>query len=122
MKTFQDLKRNVTPEFIKKLVELAEGFESVDSLDGAIGLNISMIEDDYWMHVDRFLNNYRFPLLLHRAVEGWNNINLTNMIVIDVSELLKSCGLNRYKFNKYFSCHLTPYEMAILDCLQEVLK
>lgn len=107
MKTFEEFKERITPEFIKKLCELAEGFEYTD----------------YYPHYN-FIKEYvplenmyiMFPLLLHRAVEGYGNMEIDYML-----KRIYNSG-NFYMFKEYQPCHLTTCEMAILYCLIEVLK
>ena len=110
MKTFEQLKGQVTPELTKKLCELAEGFACND------------IDEVFYMDVlsCEFKNIYEFvmfPLLLHRAVESKNIIiDYYGDFVFDIDNNQK------YYFENYQLCHLAQCEMAILDCLIEVLK
>ena len=65
-KTYDDLKNATTPKIIKQMVELAEGFRLLDDYTlfafEVFDCKISGIHESLCL----------FPLLLHRAVEGWN--------------------------------------------------
>lgn len=108
MKTFEELKEQITPEFIKKLCELAEGFAYAGLKDFT-----------YSGHMYS-LGSGAFPLLLRRAVEGWNNKEIDyNQISIRNRRIVY--WSKKYEYLNYQPSHLTPCEMAILDCLIEVL-
>lgn len=118
MKTWDDLKQQITPEFIKKLCEFAEGFGYIDYV-------LSQSSD---LEQARF-NNIIFPLLLHRAIEGWNKINpckpiqiLCNCISFITDEDDPASVEWGYDNEQYEPCHLTQCELAIWDCLLEVLR
>ena len=122
MKTEQELKNRATPDIIKKMVELAEGFEFVDCENGYFSIAINGQE-----YGNIITDEILFPLLLHRAVEGWNKDKKgEDCIVISDDNLvlwradLDDCKV--YDFKDYQPCHLTACEMAIMDCLIEVLK
>ncbi len=114
MITFEELKERTTPDIIKKMVELAEGFGYMDYV-------LSQSSDLEQM---RF-NNIIFPLLLHRAVEGWNKINPQHTILVYSNGL--ECWSDSdeppmsLNFKDYELCHLTQCEMAIWDCLLNIL-
>ena len=134
MKTFEELKERTTPEIIEKMVELAEGFEVTERqitvgnqllISRGIKYNINSCETtkDFSGVMVKFS---LFPLLLHRAVEGWNNAR-GSMISIHKDAVVfftDNCeGYNDdFNFEKYEPCHLTQCEMAIWDCLLEVIK
>lgn len=109
MKTFDELKEKITPEFIKKLCEFAEGFEYEGEKE--IFFN--------GLRIDR--NILFFPLLLHRAVEGWNHDEDTPYYIQIDPHRISYVG-TMYLFKDYRPCHLTACEMAILDCLLEIIK
>jgi hypothetical protein len=122
MKTFEQLKEQCTPEIIKKMCELAEGF---DLVEGRIFYNgIAQL------HIDRIYYSWNtsvLSLLLHRAVEGFNGKFKEHKSAIyikaSVVEFYGKVGVGAdYRFRDYQPSHLTPCEMAILDCLIEVLK
>jgi hypothetical protein len=114
MKTFDELKQRITPEFIMKLCELAEGF----SYNG--NKEFILNENSYHVMSDAF------SILLHRAAEGWNNKNNGQIYRCKYNDLIDYIYYesedNKYNIDNYKSCHLTACEMAILDCLLEVLK
>lgn len=118
MITFTDIKQKWTPEIIKKAVELAEGFEWVE-----IG-NWTGYRFEGHKPTDDDPNVY-FPLLLHRAVEGWLKIHKNEMFKTS-EELIFHFDSNAviftYEFKNYLPCHLTACEMALMDCLAEVLR
>jgi hypothetical protein len=115
------LKSDCTPEIIKKMVELAEGFEYYENEEG----------DKYYSHKKSewipilVFNPVVFPLLIHRAVGGWNlfNENIREWIEVDKQQVsLFMHGVYRYEFKKYAPHVLTSAECAMLHCLIEVLK
>ena len=117
MITFEELKERTTPEIIKKMCELAEGFSYANEDDEAIYLNTYCVMYEF------------FPLLIHRAVEGWNEKNpckpiqiLCNCISFITDEDEPASIEWGYDNEQYEPCHLTQCEMAIWDCLLEVLK
>ena len=118
MITEQELKNKCTPEFIKWLCEYAKGFGYIDYV-------LSQSSD---LEQARF-NNIIFPLLIHRAVEGWNKINpckpiqiLCNCISFITDEDNPASVEWGYDNEQYEPCHLTVCEMAIWDCLLNILK
>ena len=123
MITEQQLKADCTPEIIKLMVELAEGFE-VDT-DGVFYNGIILpngTEVDFDIQQDELL----FPLLIHRAVTGWNKITRNKYIIITDTFLYTTSNLHqgdeRYNYNNYQPQSLTPCACACLHCLIEVLK
>ena len=67
----QELKERCTPEFIKWMVELAEGFAVLYD-DGEVIL-MDLNDDEFDLDESGFINRMsQFPLLIHRAVYGWN--------------------------------------------------
>ena len=125
------LKDRCTPDIIKKMVELAEGFEYKD--EHCIYFNKSIVR-----YTSRDLKSdiSLFPLLIHRAVEGWNKKEesiLKEIIVYNDSVKLieykksREGGFDPFaivikKFENYQPSSLTPCECACLHCLIEVLK
>ena len=126
MITFKELKEKTTPEIIRKMCELAEGFEYIKHHP------IWKMEDEIYfplsknnIEVSLIINYLEFLLLLHRAVEGWNNTR-GSMISIHKDAVVfftDNCeGYNDdFNFEKYEPCHLTQCEMAIWDCLLNIL-
>lgn len=119
----QQLKDDCTPEIIKKMVELAEGFE-VDT-DGVFYNGIILpngTEVDFDIQNDDLL----FPLLIHRAVEGWNSRNeLTIRIYEDVVTLQKRDNPffdNYFSFKNYQPQLLTHAECALLHCMFDIFQ
>ena len=115
MITEQELKTMVTPETIKKLCELAEGFEKWE--------NRESYDPKVWTSSDLV-----FPLLIHRTVEGWNNmqVNSENCIVIqDDSVVLWKENIDDCKtfdFKNYKPESLIQSECAMLDCLLNIFE
>ncbi len=126
MITEQELKDRCTPEIIKKMCELA---------------NEEYINEFYFSRVCE--QNFRvFPLLIHRAVEGWNkiqdkncgnlfvNTNAVNIYTESGRDIISLSGvdetlyeaINIYDYTDYQPKTLTRAECAILDCLLEVLE
>ena len=107
-------------ETLKKIVELADGFEWLDAnkeLLHAPGLKlfgiIALIED-----------KIVYPLLLRRAVEGWNkknppiDLNGTHLYHFPAGEEMMRLSYSAYAQTDY----LTPQERAIEACLIELLE
>ena len=127
MKTFEQLREQTTPDIIKKMAELAEGFE-LDTDGDNIGIK-DPFDNFYYFEDDIPKNMETFPLLLHRAVEGWNKINpckpiqiLCNCISFITDEDDPASVEWGYDNEQYEPCHLTQCEMAIWDCLLNILK
>ena len=131
MKTFEELKKEITPQFIKKLCEFAEGFEYK-----VYEVNTGIIKD-YVLTPNNKKPEIRintlvedpvlFSTLLHRAVAGFNGKFTDHKSAIyikaSVVEFYGKIGNgDDYRFRDYQPSRLTPCEMAILDCLIEVLK
>lgn len=112
-------------ETLKKIVELAEGFDIIRESSHWYGLiryrnnsNLCMIQDvEAWGYC---------PLLLRRAVEGWNNSKQPYPIELN-SDNVEYFGKDEYRIiNNYFNYtiidYLTPQEQAIEACLIELLE
>jgi hypothetical protein len=119
MKTFEQLKEPITPEIIKKMCELAEGFSINRETQNVEYRGISSYEYFHVTHRSIGTSWELFPLLLHRAVEGWNN--KTGKFIWNHGNHI-GCIYKKYWIMDYQPSYLTPCEMAILDCLIEVLK
>jgi len=126
MKTEQELKDKCTPEFIKWMCELAEGFEWRNENNVIwiyVPSDIIMVGSKY------FSNDSYFPLLIHRAVEG---INKTNIVDIPVhtqfcgSFFRNNEGMNimkeMYVYKDYQPRSLTQAECAMLHCMLDIFK
>ena len=118
MTTEKELKDRCTPDVIKWMVELADGF----SIDGLI-----LYYGNDWYY--QFIEEYeKFPLLIHRTVEGWNNMQVDseNCIVIqDDSVVLWKENIDDCKtfdFKNYKPESLTQSECAMLDCLLNIFE
>ena len=121
MKTYteQEIKAMCIPDIIKKMVELA-GFKYIKG-------------DGYWSDciiwdvdgktpIEFLYNNYLlFPLLIHRAVEGFNKEHHFQIKFLDDPEKIKFADKN-YRISKYRKKKLTQLELALLHCLIEILK
>ena len=77
MTTEQELKERCTPEFIKWMCEIAEGFHISERYIYPL-VKSTCINYNGWCaettenFVDTVFSFALFPLLIHRAVEGWN--------------------------------------------------
>jgi hypothetical protein len=122
------LKADCTPEIIKRMVELAEGFKYPIFIPD---------ENDTWERQINLIFDWSlFPLLIHRAVGGWNKKEgsiLKEIIVYNDSVKLieykesREGGFDPFaivikKFENYQPSSLTPCECACLHCLIEVLR
>lgn len=136
MITEQELKDKCTPEIIKKMCELAEGFEFSDNMF------FSFLQIKYNGINLQYQDVLMFPLLIHRAVEGWNkiqdkncgnlfvNTNAVNIYTESGRDIISLSGvdetlyeaINIYDYTDYQPKTLTRAECAILDCLLEVLE
>jgi len=115
MTTEQELKDQCTPDIIKRMVELAEGFE------------YKFFEDFKNRHEwSDIIDKVIFPLLIHRACEGWNKKNAHGDNVIIISDDFITYYGNEqggiYDFKNYQSESLTLCECAILDCLLDIFR
>lgn len=116
MITEQSIKDRCTPEIITQMSKLAEGFK--------IDENIIIIPTGNYFHIYEIISSISgkvlFPLLIHRAVEGWNKLHKDQeCIVIDDIALYQ----NRIPilFKNYQVEILTQAECACLDCLIELI-
>ena len=122
MTTQQQLIDKCTPEIIKKMCELAEGFEIFydEETDGFV----DPFDNEYY--IEDGLNKVEsFPLLIHRAVEGWNNNNRQGVRIQSVNDMIIRYIddiIIRYEFKDYQPTTLTRAECALLDCLIDILK
>ena len=116
MITEQELKGRCTPEFIKWMCEMAEGFEwkQLDRTYFQTYFNGNQIMG---LH---YFSNY-FPLLIHRAVEGWNN-NESTPFIIEVFSHMVRYNEKLFRVKNYQPKSLTHAECAMLDCLLDVFK
>ena len=115
MKTEQELKAMVTPDIIKKMCELAEGFKDYPK---TVSLDTSA-------HLKNDIVNWcMFPLLIHRAVEGWNlKCESWEEIRIDYeSKNVSISGSNKKLIKNYQPENLTALECACLHCLLEIFE
>lgn len=106
------------------MVELAEGFGIDDDgefIEGVICPDGCEYEFEDIMKLDII-----FPLLIHRAVEGWNlhskEYEQINIFKCGVGIFNRPSGNKEYAFKNYSPSSLTHAECAMLHCLQEVLK
>ena len=122
MITEQQLKADCTPELIKKMVELAEGFECAKEDPYYLAIYFKGIEVDSESPLV-------FSTLIHRAFEGASKKYISKFIIgIDHEE--EECYiitkelilLKNFPFKNYSPATLTHAECAMLHCLQEVLK
>lgn len=120
----QQLKDKCTPEFIKQMCELAEGFEySYESSDKR-SLMIKR-NPNYHEFYDWLWTWHSFPLLIHRALEGWLKIHDQRFIDIKHKEIQLvhiAHGHIFYQFKNYQPQLLTQSECAMLHCLFDIFK
>ncbi len=121
-------------ETFKKIVELAAGFEwYINRLEG---VRVEFAESCFAYRSEIVRGNLLwkgtyYPLLLRRAVEGWNDIhaessNYKNDINISPNVVLryeKNVLEKVYRHAEYKKTeYLTPQEQAIEACLIELLE
>ena len=116
MITEKELKDRCTPEIIKKMIELAEGFEST----GYYSIDYNGVV--YRSDAIEFMRDV-FPLLIHRAVEGWNkrNINVAGVYFL-AGYIENHKNNNKFHFQDYQSTNLTQAECAMLHCLLDIYE
>ena len=123
MITEQGLKDKCTPDIIKRMVELAEGFSNYEYNHS---LNRAIFDSIYHDVLDIRI----FPLLVYRAVEGWNKSKHTVERIDDYSIRINEQRLF-YMYNEYATPYdyanyqpesLTHAECAMLHCLLDVFK
>ena len=111
---------------LKKVIELAEGFEVVEDVEG-IGDVCNYDRSIMSSPLDEIHEYCHYPIILRRAVEGWNNKHPIDAdIVIDSAGIIwgkldDTCGsisYDDYPKTEY----LTPCEQAIEACLIELLE
>jgi len=138
----KEVKAKVTPEIIKKMCELADGFKheehwSIPSrLQYKVSYGCNMYEQFKPISSDLLIWSL-FPLLIHRAVGGWNSNQkpFLEIVIYKDKVCLEDYKIETYKdieyynkytyqdkrFEKYQPDSLTSLECACLDCLVEVL-
>lgn len=121
MKTFKELSEKTTPDIIKRMCELAEGFEILNFIDSRLTIKF----DELFIEIaDICFHSFLFPLLLHRAVEGWNKSNTCMTNITTYGSRIEYGAFdekNIYFFEDYEASLLTQEEMALWDCLINVL-
>lgn len=112
----KELKDHCTPDAIKWMVELAEGFEFIG--DVKIYLN-----DEYIGSIKNiFCNKLAFSTLIRRAVDGWNEKNRNGISTHYDCILYNSETPKLYKFKNYKKESLTLVECACLRCLLDIFE
>ena len=115
----QELKDKCTPEFIKWMCEYAEGFELF--YDEGLQI-IDLNDDEFYIEDNTFLNNFsQFPLLIYRAVEGWNN-NESTPFIIEVFSHMVRYNEKLFRVKNYQPESLTQAECAMLHCLLDIFS
>ena len=116
----QELKERCTPDIIKRMVELAEGFEFIQCENNYFSISVNKQE-----YGNIITDEILFPLLIHRAVEGWNKSKHTVERIDDYSIRINEQRLF-YMYNEYATPYdyanyqpesLTHAECAMLHCL-----
>lgn len=112
-----ELKNQCTPEFIKWMCEL------VNSMGYIIDYKVIQQYEYYEI--------LYFPLLIHRAVEGLNNLDIKKGSTIHhsiqtlphfISRFNLKGWVKDYRFDKYQPQSLTQSECAMLHCLLDIFK
>lgn len=123
MITESELKEQITPEIIKKMCELSEGFE----YNIATGhIECRRLENfEFYTSTDiKIVTSWSmFPLLIYRAVERWNALRRGEIIINNrACSILDNKGHRTFWFDMYLIDSLTQCECAMLNCLLGVLK
>lgn len=127
MITQQELKAQCTPEIIKKMCELAEGFNVKFVLcfdDNNSESRDRLVSNGSITDEAKICDSLFFPLLIHRAVEGWNKkCERSGRILCDYDlGMIYISGVCAKHFKSYQLQSLTHAECAMLHCLLEVLR
>jgi hypothetical protein len=126
MITEQELKAMCTPDIIKKMVELAEGFEIRQSISCSMFYFKPQPQVTTSIHTKDLFdsdNTFIFSTLIHRTCEGWNKLNSKLIISVDNRIIYDECGANKnYAYKNYQPENLTQLELALLHCLIEIFK
>ena len=109
MTTEQQLKARCTNNDIKHMAILAEGFNHPGEC--------IFIETPYKIISLRDIvnNKTEFPLLIRRAVDGWNEKQNDSILILD--DRTKALPNKDYQFKNYQKENLTLVECACLHCL-----
>ena len=112
-------------ETLKKIIELTNGFENwTASMDlPCVKLNTS--EEKISIALKYTTKWEHYPLLLRRAVEGWNDKEHDHEIVSGRTcmDIIDHDGIDNFQFDNYSKTdYLTPQEQAIEACLIELLE
>lgn len=121
MTTEQQLKDGCTPDMIKWMCELADGFEII----GDVKIYFNNVYSGSIKNI--ICNDIALPLLIHRAVEGWNKKTLPSLfgfVALKSGSVLRLCEFNiiDYKLSDYEPQSLTQSECAMLHCMQDIFK
>ncbi len=108
-------------ETLKKIITLADGFAYDDRLK-AFYLN-----GDTWVWFKEIQKWEDYPLLLRRAVEGWNDkyadSETDTAIQVECDNIIEMSAGFFVKYSSYLKTdYLTPQEQAIEACLIELLE
>ena len=108
------------PELIKKLVELAEGFEME-------GHNAISLNNGLWIRKIEAVESWEhFPLLIHRGKDGWNRTKpelYINIFMKFVSTVKESGTQKIWTYQDYKPTDtLTVEEVCTMKALEEVFK
>lgn len=123
MITEQELKERCTPDIIMKMCQLAEGFEYYKDKLYKIKFECIFLESD-----DEELLTSSFPLLIYRAVEGWNKNHLELHQIVHITNYRFNITFHNrnedsvYSYCNYQSQTLTAAECALLHCLLDIFE
>lgn len=116
MTTEQELKKRCTPNIIKRMVELAEEFRIQD--EQRIIFNNSFVTQN----LIEIIYSKIFPLLIYRAVEGFNRNSFPPIHIYQDCCILENVIPKRYYFKNYQPQSLTQAECAMLHCLLDIFE
>ena len=130
MASEQELKNKCTLEFIKWCCEYAEGFSAKYKFVRTLKSNFQEQEtvlkiETKWDIYDGevFAQSRFFPILIQRAIDGWNRKHEDKAIRGLRGEIQRTHnwqGGKLYKFDNYQKDILTQEECAKLDCLLDI--
>jgi len=115
-------------ETLKEIVELADGFEWY--INRIEGVRVKFAESFFPYKSEIVRGNLLwkgtyYPLLLRRAVEGWNKQEKEHEVVFGRTclDIIDHDGIDNFQFADHSKTdYLTPQEQAIEACLIELLE
>lgn len=121
--TEAEIKAMCTPDIIKKMVELAEGFKIVKHPMCELVFFDSIMSDNC-ISLASLNQHVLFPLLIHRAVDrlGIKDINIYRCKYMNIDYIFNESTDMKYNIEDYQPENLTQLELALPHCLIVIFK